>query len=114
MSSFAESYRALSRAQKPPRGVSFVTRFVVRPMGRVFAALGYSWGLTPNAITLISSLVTLAGIAVLALLTPSALSGVLAAVLLLLGFGLDSADGQVARLAGTSSLAGEWLDHVAD
>ena len=38
----------------------------------------------------------------------------LVALLLLLGYALDSADGQVARLTGTGSPAGEWLDHVVD
>ena len=36
------------------------------------------------------------------------------ALLLVLGFALDSADGQVARLTGRGSAAGEWLDHVVD
>ena len=49
---------------------------------------------------------TLAGIGVLVLGDPLGVRA-LAAVLLLLGFGLDSADGQVARLAGLSSLAGK-------
>src|SRR5699024_8310762 len=42
------------------------------------------------------------------------LAGVLAAVLLALGYALDSADGQLARLQQTSSLQGEWLDHTLD
>jgi len=35
-------------------------------------------------------------------------------VLLQLGFAFDAADGQLSRLRGTSSPAGEWLDHVVD
>jgi phosphatidylglycerophosphate synthase len=42
------------------------------------------------------------------------LVGVPVALLLVIGFALDSADGQVARLTGRSSPAGEWLDHVVD
>ena len=34
--------------------------------------------------------------------------------LLLLGYALDSADGQVARLLGIRSRFGEWLDHMID
>ena len=45
---------------------------------------------------------------------PGIASGIVTAVLLVLGFALDSADGQVARLTRTSSPAGEWLDHVVD
>jgi phosphatidylserine synthase len=33
---------------------------------------------------------------------------------LLLGFALDSADGQLARLHRSSCLSGEWMDHVVD
>lgn len=40
--------------------------------------------------------------------------GALAAVALALGFALDSADGQLARLTGTGSPNGEWLDHITD
>lgn len=32
----------------------------------------------------------------------------------MIGYALDSADGQVARLLGGGSAAGEWLDHVVD
>jgi phosphatidylglycerophosphate synthase len=35
-------------------------------------------------------------------------------VLLVLGYGLDSADGQLARLRGGGSPLGEWLDHMID
>ena len=33
---------------------------------------------------------------------------------LLIGYAFDSADGQLSRLQGTSSPAGEWLDHMVD
>ena len=33
---------------------------------------------------------------------------------MLLGYALDSADGQLARLTGTSGPSGEYLDHVTD
>jgi phosphatidylglycerophosphate synthase len=33
---------------------------------------------------------------------------------LCLGYALDSADGQLARLRGGGSVTGEWLDHVID
>lgn len=32
----------------------------------------------------------------------------------IIGYALDSADGQVARLRGGGSLVGEWLDHMID
>ena len=45
---------------------------------------------------------------------PSAAAAVLTSLLLMLGYALDSADGQLARLRHGGSKAGEWLDHVAD
>ncbi len=41
-------------------------------------------------------------------------SAIGATLLLQLGFAFDSADGQLARLRGGGSPAGEWLDHVVD
>jgi phosphatidylglycerophosphate synthase len=35
-------------------------------------------------------------------------------VMLVLGYALDSADGQLARLSGAGRPAGEWLDHTVD
>ena len=40
--------------------------------------------------------------------------GVLVTALLVLGYALDAADGQLARLRGGGSLLGEWLDHMID
>jgi phosphatidylglycerophosphate synthase len=70
--------------------------------------------MTPNQMTLASAVCTFSAIAVLGGTEPSWWSGVVIAALLILGFILDSADGQLARLTGASSAAGEWLDHVVD
>ncbi|MCR2823962.1 CDP-alcohol phosphatidyltransferase family protein [Microbacterium sp. zg.Y909] len=85
-----------------------------RPLGRLLAAASAAAGMGPNAVTALSALVTGVGLIVLAVPAPSAATGLIAAALLVLGFALDSADGQVARLTGRSSPAGEWLDHVVD
>jgi phosphatidylglycerophosphate synthase len=59
--------------------------------------------------------ITLSGLGVfLALQGTPGLAGLVAAVLLALGYALDSADGQLARLQGSSSKQGEWLDHTLD
>ncbi len=50
----------------------------------------------------------------LGLLEPTPVLAVVISFLLLLGFALDSADGQLARVRGVGSPAGEWLDHVVD
>ena len=70
--------------------------------------------LTPDQVTLLSTACTLTGIALLAAapLAPAATAGT--SLLLMLGYALDSADGQLARLRHGDSKAGEWLDHVAD
>ena len=105
---------ALTAAQKTNRNAPAYSRWVNRPLGRVFAASAYKLGLSPNAISLISAAFTFTGIVLIATSVPSVWLGLLIAVLLVLGYALDSADGQVARLRGGGSLAGEWLDHVLD
>ncbi|WP_193598112.1 CDP-alcohol phosphatidyltransferase family protein [Microbacterium sp. YJN-G] len=111
---FTDALQSLRRAQKTSRGVSLYTRWVNRPLGRVLAAAAATAGLSPNTVTVISAVVTAAGLVTLAVAPVSIGTGIAVAVLLVLGFALDSADGQVARLTGTSSPAGEWLDHVVD
>ncbi|MFE3886775.1 CDP-alcohol phosphatidyltransferase family protein [Streptomyces lydicus] len=114
MSQFGYAIRQLSAAQKSSKGVSLYSRYVNRPAGRVLAAAGYTLKLTPNQITLISAVFTFAGVVMIATLRPSSAvaAGIFAA--LVIGFALDSADGQLARLTRTGSAAGEWLDHVVD
>lgn len=105
---------ALAGAGKSNRNAPAYSRWVNRPLGRVFAATAYRLGLSPNAISLISAAFTYTGIVLIATGTPSWWLGVVVVVLLVVGYALDSADGQVARLQGGGSLAGEWLDHVLD
>jgi hypothetical protein len=113
--SFAGTVRRLAGAQKPPaKGSPAYSRFVNRKIGRVLAAGAFHAGLTPNQVTGISALFSAAAIATIALAEPSVLVGFLVAVGLLLGYAFDSADGQLARLRGGGSPAGEWLDHVVD
>ncbi|MER6344505.1 CDP-alcohol phosphatidyltransferase family protein [Streptomyces sp. NPDC001595] len=111
---FSNALRQLSQAQKPARGVSLYARFVNRPAGRVLAAAAHRAGLLPNHVTAVSALVTFTAIAATALLPPSRTLGACVAVTLALGFALDSADGQLARLHRSTSRAGEWLDHLMD
>ncbi|WP_197058610.1 CDP-alcohol phosphatidyltransferase family protein [Modestobacter caceresii] len=110
----ADTVRRLAGAQKGAQGAPAYSRFVNRRLGRVLAALAFHARLTPNAVTGISAVCTFTGIAVLALLPPSWPMGLAVALLLALGYALDSADGQLARLRGGGSPAGEWLDHMVD
>lgn len=114
MHSFQDALARLSSAQKTKRGVSLYSRFLNRPFGRVLAAACYVLGFSPNQVTLLSAAVTGGGIVLLIVAPPTLLTGTAVALLLVIGFALDSADGQVARLTGRGSLAGEWLDHVVD
>lgn len=111
---FSSTLQQLSKAQKPAQGVSLYARFVNRPAGRLLAATAYRIGLSPNHVTAVSALITFTGVFATALLPPSHALGQWVALALLLGFALDSADGQLARLHRSSSASGEWLDHVVD
>jgi phosphatidylglycerophosphate synthase len=104
----------LSGAQKGASGAPAYSRFVNRRLGRLLAALAFHVGLTPNAVTAISAAFTASGIALLVLAPPAWATGAAVAACLVLGYAFDSADGQLARLRGGGSPAGEWLDHMVD
>lgn len=111
---FSAALTALRGFQKSPKGVSSYSTYVNRPAGRVLAAGAHAAGLSAHRVTLLSGLSSAAGIAVLALAPMGPAAAVAAALLLVLGYALDSADGQLSRLHGTGGPAGEWLDHVLD
>ena len=104
----------LAAAQKGAQGAPAYSRFVNRKLGRILAALAFHAGLTPNAVTGISAAFTATGIALLALVHPSMPVALGVAGCLVVGYAFDSADGQLARLRGGGSPAGEWLDHMVD
>lgn len=112
--SWTDTLRRLRDAQKPPHGTAAYSRFVNRPLGRLAAVAGYQLNLTPNAVSFISIGLTAVGIILIAAAPPHPVTSILAAALLVLGYAVDSADGQVARLTGRSSKRGEWLDHMLD
>lgn len=105
---------ALAAHQKSSRGAPPYSLLINRPLGRRFAALAHLVGLTPNQVSLISFGFTAAGLLVFAVMSPSWPQSILATALLVLGYAIDSADGQLARLTTGGSLAGEWLDHTLD
>ena len=114
MAEFRSAVRSLAAAQKSSRGVSLYSRWVNRPAGRVLAALAHQLGLGPNAVTAVSALCTGLALVLLIMVPPTPWLGPVVAVVLMVGFALDSADGQLARLTGRTSPVGEWLDHVVD
>jgi phosphatidylglycerophosphate synthase len=111
---FRATLQRLSSAQKGAVGAPAYSRFVNRKLGRLLAALAFHSGLTPNMVTGISAAFTGSGIAVLALSRPSWTTGLGVTACLVLGYAFDAADGQLARLRGGGSPAGEWLDHMVD
>ena len=112
--SFGDVVAELSRAQKSSAGTPAYSRFVNRRIGRVLAAAAFLAGRTPNQVSLASGFCSLVGIVLIAAVRPSLPLALVVMVLLVLGYGLDSADGQLARLRGGGSPLGEWLDHMID
>ncbi len=112
--SYSDTVRRLAAAQKSGKGAPAYSRFVNRKLGRLFAAAGFHLGMTPNGITVVSAAFSFAGIILLATVQPSWWLGILITLLLVLGYALDAADGQLARLRGGGSVTGEWLDHMVD
>ena len=110
----SESIRALSAAQKSNAGAPLYSRVINRPAGRVLAAVAHRVGMTPDQVTLLSACCTYLAVVLIAVWAPSVVAAVLTSLLLMVGYALDSADGQLARLRHGGSRAGEWLDHVAD
>ena len=110
-----ESYRRLAYAQKGhARGAPAYSVYVNRRLGRVLAAGAHGAGLTPNQVSLISAAHSFAAIVLIAVAPAGVWTGLIVALLLVLGYAWDSADGQVARLRGGGSVQGEWLDHFID
>ncbi len=114
MGGYRETVARLQAAQKPGRGAPPYSRWVNRRLGRYLAAAAYPRGLTPNQVTMLSALCTFSALVLVALVPPQWWLGLVVSALLVLGYALDAADGQLARLRGGGSLAGEWLDHVVD
>lgn len=113
--SFQENLSALGTAQKAAAaGAPPYSILVNRKLGRYAAALTHMADMTPNQVTATSAAFTFGGILLLVLATPEWWVGVLVWAALAVGYILDSADGQLARLRGGGSVAGEWLDHVVD
>ncbi|HKY15324.1 MAG TPA: CDP-alcohol phosphatidyltransferase family protein [Microthrixaceae bacterium] len=111
---FGEALARLRSVQKTSKGAPAYSLLVNRRLGRIFAAAAFVLGRTPNQVTAVSALFTFSGIATIALVDPTWASAVAVTALLVIGYALDAADGQLARLRGGGSAVGEWLDHAVD
>jgi len=108
LSAVVDAYR---RTRKPKD--IFWNKFVARPLAAVVIVPLARTSVTPNQITLATLPVFLAGAAVMAFL-PSWRMLCLGVGIIELSYVLDCADGQLARLKGTSSPAGAHLDFLMD
>ncbi|MDQ4054464.1 MAG: CDP-alcohol phosphatidyltransferase family protein [Actinomycetota bacterium] len=113
-SGYRANLEALGRAQKTSGGTPAYSRLVNRPVARRVAAAAHVAGLSPNAATLLSAGLSATGLTLLMVGEPSVPLGCAVALLLASGYVMDSVDGQLARLRGGGSAAGEWLDHTVD
>lgn len=110
----AYARRRLAQAQKSSAAVAAYLRYVNRPLGGRLACLAYALRLTPSQVSLLSMLASTIGFLVLAVAPSVWITGLVAAIVTAFGYALDSADGQLARIRGGGTPAGEWLDHVLD
>jgi phosphatidylglycerophosphate synthase len=108
LSAVVDAYR---RTRKP-KDILW-NRFVARPLAAVVIVPLSRTGITPNQVTLLTLPVFLAGAALLAL-RPEWWALCAGVAILELSYVLDCADGQLARLKGTSSPVGAHLDFLMD
>jgi phosphatidylserine synthase len=100
------------RRTRKPKDILW-NRFVARPLAAVVIVPLARTRVTPNQVTLATLPIFIAGAALLAVVpTWGALIG--GAAILELSYVLDCADGQLARLKGTSSPVGAHLDFLMD
>ena len=107
----------LAGAQKGAVGAPAYSRFVNRKLGRLLAAVAFHAGLTPNAVTGDQRRLHRAPASRCSRSWPAVVGRWALAVAALPGpraTRFDAADGQLARLRGGGSPAGEWLDHMVD
>jgi phosphatidylglycerophosphate synthase len=84
------------------------------PLARRVAERLCPTSITPNALTLCAGILMLSAAAMIAIGIGGGLGRAAIAFSLALALVLDTADGRLARLQGTSSAFGQWLDQVLD
>lgn len=129
--------RALARGRDPEAAViwrlddptalagaadELLRRRTYQPLGRFWALGPARWlarrlrgtRVRPNALTLASGLLVLAASGLVAAGGPDPAARIAAALALALALVIDTADGHLARLQGTASAFGRWLDSNLD
>jgi phosphatidylglycerophosphate synthase len=101
------------RSSRKKRDINRFTQYIARPPASVLVYLLRNTPVTPNQVTMLSTVVA-AGSAAMLVLLPGYLWLVMAAVVYELSFVLDCVDGQLARLRKIASPAGHLLDFLMD
>jgi phosphatidylglycerophosphate synthase len=102
------------------RGGGLYSEAVSQPLGAALAVAGYRLGLPPTALTMLNLVCGVGGSVVVIMLAapanpvPSWLVGLIALLAWQLGYALDCADGQLARVTGQAGPAGARLDILCD
>lgn len=109
----APSWSAIREASDRPAGYLY-TRYVNRKAARYVTWTAARVGLTPNALSLLSALLTIVGAAMVFAARAETAQSLWAYAALALGYVFDAADGQLARSARVKSRAGQFLDHSLD
>lgn len=91
---------------------SWLCRYFYRPFARPLTKLFLRSPFTPNAISVISIILSLVGCAIAA--GPSRMDHIIGLAILVAGGIVDANDGEVARLRLEMSKAGAWLDAIGD
>jgi phosphatidylglycerophosphate synthase len=107
----ARAERELWKGLESP-GDGFLDRWINRPLSRILTRFLVHTPISPNAITVLGTLVGLAGAALIA--EGSHSLAVLGALLFQLSAAIDCADGDLARLLFKESRLGKWLDLILD
>ncbi len=89
-------------------------RFWALGLARMLATRLSSTRIRPNHLTITAGLLMLSAAALIAMASASSVAGPIAAALMALALVLDTADGHLARLQGTASPFGRWLDANLD
>ena len=109
---FSITEASIRRLQANRIDDGFYSTFVVRKLSKPLTGLAIRWGLSPNAITVISFVIGLLAAASFAAGNRWFL--VLGAILLQLSLVIDCVDGEVARATRRFSTLGAWLDASTD
>lgn len=91
---------------------SWLCRYFYRPLARPLTKLFLRSPFTPNAISVISIILSLVGCAIAA--GPSRMDHIIGLAILVAGGIVDANDGEVARLRLEMSKTGAWLDAIGD